>query len=79
MKGHEGVASVYTGLGEGCKIPVISNVEFGVRDTVEYSILGAAPKSPWRLMRRHGEAEKMLKDSVQPVQSPLRVDNSDAF
>jgi len=35
----------------------------GVRHVVKFSILGAAPDSPSRLMRRHGEAEKMLEDS----------------
>jgi uncharacterized protein YbjT (DUF2867 family) len=30
---------------------------------VKFSILGAAPHSPSRLIRRHGEAEKMLEDS----------------
>ena len=35
----------------------------GVRHVVKFSILGAAPNSPSRLIRRHGEAEKMLEDS----------------
>jgi uncharacterized protein YbjT (DUF2867 family) len=35
----------------------------GVRHVVKFSILGAAPDSPSRLMRRHGEAEKLLEDS----------------
>ena len=30
---------------------------------VKFSILGAAPDSPSRLIRRHGEAEQMLRDS----------------
>jgi uncharacterized protein YbjT (DUF2867 family) len=34
----------------------------GVRHVVKFSILGAA-NSPSRLIRRHGEAEKMLEDS----------------
>jgi uncharacterized protein YbjT (DUF2867 family) len=35
----------------------------GVRHVVKFSILGAAPDSPSRLMRRHGEVERMLEDS----------------
>jgi uncharacterized protein YbjT (DUF2867 family) len=35
----------------------------GVRHVVKFSILGAAPNSPSRLIRRHGEAEKILEDS----------------
>jgi uncharacterized protein YbjT (DUF2867 family) len=35
----------------------------GVRHVVKFSILGAAPNSPSRLIRRHGETEKMLEDS----------------
>jgi uncharacterized protein YbjT (DUF2867 family) len=35
----------------------------GVRHVVKFSILGAAPNSPSRLIQRHGEAEKMLEDS----------------
>ena len=35
----------------------------GVRHVVKFSILGAASNSPSRLIRRHGEAEKMLEDS----------------
>jgi uncharacterized protein YbjT (DUF2867 family) len=35
----------------------------GVRHVVKFSILGAAPSSPSRLIRRHGEAEKILEDS----------------
>lgn len=35
----------------------------GIRHVVKFSILGAAPDSPSRLIRRHGEAEKMLEDS----------------
>jgi len=35
----------------------------GVRHVVKFSILGAAPDSPSRLIRRHGEAEKILEDS----------------
>jgi uncharacterized protein YbjT (DUF2867 family) len=35
----------------------------GVRHVVKFSILGAAPDSPSRLIRRHGEAEHMLEDS----------------
>jgi uncharacterized protein YbjT (DUF2867 family) len=36
----------------------------GVRHIVKFSILGAAPDSPSRLIRRHGEAEKILEDSA---------------
>jgi uncharacterized protein YbjT (DUF2867 family) len=35
----------------------------GVRHVVKFSILGAAPDSPSRLIRRHGEAEQVLEDS----------------
>jgi uncharacterized protein YbjT (DUF2867 family) len=35
----------------------------GVRHVVKFSILGAAPDSPSRVIRRHGEAEKILEDS----------------
>jgi uncharacterized protein YbjT (DUF2867 family) len=35
----------------------------GVRHVVKFSILGASPDSPSRLIRRHGEAEKVLEDS----------------
>jgi uncharacterized protein YbjT (DUF2867 family) len=35
----------------------------GVRHVVKFSILGAAADSPSRLIRRHGEAEKVLQDS----------------
>jgi uncharacterized protein YbjT (DUF2867 family) len=35
----------------------------GVRHVVKFSILGAAPDSPSRFIRRHGEAEQMLRDS----------------
>src|SRR5262245_10654480 len=35
----------------------------GVRHIVKFSILGAASNSPSRLIRRHGEAEKILEDS----------------
>jgi uncharacterized protein YbjT (DUF2867 family) len=35
----------------------------GVRHVVKFSILGAAPNSPSHLIRRHGEAEKLLEDS----------------
>jgi uncharacterized protein YbjT (DUF2867 family) len=35
----------------------------GVRHVVKFSILGADPQSPSRLIRRHGEAEQVLKDS----------------
>jgi uncharacterized protein YbjT (DUF2867 family) len=35
----------------------------GVRHVVKFSILGADPNSPSRLIRRHGEAEKVLEDS----------------
>jgi uncharacterized protein YbjT (DUF2867 family) len=35
----------------------------GVRHVVKFSILGATPDSPSRLIRRHGEAEKTLEDS----------------
>lgn len=35
----------------------------GVRHVVKFSILGAAPDSPSRLIRRHGQAEKVLEDS----------------
>jgi uncharacterized protein YbjT (DUF2867 family) len=36
----------------------------GVRHIVKFSILGAAPDSPSRLIRKHGEAEKILEDSA---------------
>jgi uncharacterized protein YbjT (DUF2867 family) len=35
----------------------------GIRHVVKFSILGAAPDSPSRFIRRHGEAEQMLRDS----------------
>ena len=35
----------------------------GVRHVVKFSILGADPDSPSRLIRRHGEAENILEDS----------------
>ncbi len=35
----------------------------GVRHVAKFSILDAAPNSPSRLIRRHGEAETMLEDS----------------
>jgi hypothetical protein len=68
MQGHEGVASDTDWLGElgvgwnkwrGKRISSGAKPA-GVRHVIKFSILGAAPESPSRLMRRHGEAEKML-------------------
>jgi uncharacterized protein YbjT (DUF2867 family) len=35
----------------------------GVHHVVRFSILGAEPDSPSRLIRRHGQAEQLLRDS----------------